>query len=500
MATRQLDQKPNQDFDHKFNQKVAVGVVYVAAMFMAIMDTTIVNVALPTIGRDFHTRPDAVDSVVIGFLVSLAVFIPVSGWLGDRLGGRTTLLAAIAIFTSASALCGLATSMGELVLFRVLQGVGGGLMTPVGLSMLFRVFPPEERVRASSILIVPTAFAPALGPVLGGIFTTELSWRWVFYVNVPIGIAAFSFGLLFLAAHDQPDPGRFDVAGFILSGAGLGLAMYGLSEGPIHGWARPDVLACLIAGVALLGMLVMVELRRRDPLIDLHLFRNRLFRSTTVVITLAMAGFLGVLYLVALFFQDGLGLSALQSGLTIFPEAVGVMIGSQILTRLLYPTIGPRRIMTGGLVVVAVAMMLLTQVGTGTNLWLVRADMLLLGLGVSGVIVSAQAASFATITPARTGRASSLFNAARQLGAAIGVAILTSVLAAAGPITHTAGRVVPNLEAYHVSFLTAAGFALIAGVAALSVSDRDAAATMVRRRRAGAAEGEQPAGVAAELA
>ena len=225
------------------SQKVAVGVVFVAAMFMSIMDVTIVNVALPTIGRDFGVSPPRRSTAIsIAFLVSLAVFIPASGWLGDRFGGKRVLLAAIVVFTAASALCGLASSLGELVAFRVLQGAGGGMLAPVGMAMLFRVFPPAERIRASAILTIPTTFAPALGPVLGGLLVTELSWRWVFYVNVPIGIAAFTFGALFLEQSAQAQPGRFDLAGFLLSGLGLGLLMYGVSEGPDQGWHRPEVL------------------------------------------------------------------------------------------------------------------------------------------------------------------------------------------------------------------------------------------------------------------
>ena len=215
----------------EISQKLAIGVVYVGALFMTIMDTTIVNVALPTLGRDFHVRSTGVDTVVIGYLVSLAVFIPASGWLGDRFGPGRVLLASIVIFTGASALCGQASSLGELTLFRVLQGVGGGLMTPVGMAMLWRAFPPAERIRASAVLLVPTAFAPALGPVIGGLFVTDLTWRWVFYVNVPIGIVALTFGLLFLHEQEKQDPGRFDLAGLLLA-AGFGLLMYGLSEGP----------------------------------------------------------------------------------------------------------------------------------------------------------------------------------------------------------------------------------------------------------------------------
>src|SRR5580692_8529853 len=203
------------------NQKIAVAIVFVSAMFMNIMDITIVNVALPTIGRDFNIPPTAVDGVVIAYLVSLAVFIPASGWLGDRFGGKRVLITAIVVFTLGSVLCGVAQNITELILFRVIQGAGGGMLAPVGLAMLFRVFPPSERIRASSILTVPTTVAPAVGPVLGGFLVTDLSWRWVFFVNLPIGILAFLFGLVFLDEQREPSVGRFDIPGFILAGFGF---------------------------------------------------------------------------------------------------------------------------------------------------------------------------------------------------------------------------------------------------------------------------------------
>lgn len=485
----------------QMDQRIAVAVVYVAAMFMAIMDTTIVNVALPTLGRQFHTSPDAVDSVVIAFLVSLAVFIPASGWIGDRIGGRRTLLLAVAVFTASSAACGLAQNLGELVVFRILQGVGGGLMTPVGLSMLFRVYPPRERVRASSILIIPTALAPALGPVLGGLFVTDVSWRWVFYVNVPIGVVALLFGAVFLHDHRDHAPGRFDLLGFALAGVGLGLLMYGVSEGPVTSWLAPAVLATAISGSVLLAAMVVVELRTDEPMVDLRLLGDRLFRATNVVMLLGCLAFLGVLYLVALFYQDGLGLSALQSGLNTFPEALGVMAGGQIVSRRIYPVVGPRRIMAAGLVVVAASMAAMTLVGPTTDLWWARTIMLVLGLGMSAVFLPAQAAAFATISPASTGRASTLFNVQRQLGGAIGVAVLTTVLAAVGPLTRRAGHLVPHLAAYRAAFVTAATVALVASVAALAVSDDDAAATMVPRgRRARPSDAQGEAAPAAALA
>ena len=475
------------------NQKVAVGVVFVLAMFMNIMDVTIVNVALPDIGRELHVGPTQVSAIAIGYLVSLAVVIPASGWIGDRFGSKRVLLIAIVLFTVASALCGLAQNLGELVGFRVLQGVGGGMLTPVGMAMLFRVFPPAERVRASSILVVPTAMAPALGPVLGGLLVTDLSWRWVFFVNLPIGAIAIVFGLLFLQEQKTEHPGRFDVVGFVLSGIGFAGLMYGISEGPERGWSDPLVMATIVVGVVLIVALVRNQLRTAEPLLRLNLFGDRLFRSSNVVIFLGTAAFLGVLYVSALFFQDGLGLTALNSGLSTFPEAIGVMIGAQSATRLLYPRFGPRRLMTGGLIGVAAVMALMSLVDSRADLWWMRVLMFFLGLAMSHVFVPTQAATFARISPADTGRASTLFNAIRQLGGAVGVAVLTSSLAAVGTKTYSpVGS--PDLTAYHVTFLVAAGLALLGAVAAMTVHDDDAESTRVRRVARPKAVGvEQPA-------
>jgi EmrB/QacA subfamily drug resistance transporter len=392
------------------------------------------------------------------------------------------LLIAIVIFTGASALCGLAQSLPQLVVFRILQGVGGGMLTPIGMALLYRTFPPAERVRASRILIIPTAFAPALGPVLGGLLVTDVSWRWVFFVNLPIGVAALVFGFLFLEEHKVLDPGRFDVGGFLLAGCGLPALMYALSEGPSRGWISPLILGTGLAGLALLVVLVRYELRVESPMIDLRLVGNRLFRSSTVVIFIGMAAFLGTLYLVALFFQAGLGMTALNAGLSTFPEAVGVMIGAQVSTRL-YPYVGPRRLMAAGLTVVAALALLMTLVGFSTSPWVPRALMFCLGLSIAHVFAPVQAAAFATISHASMGRASTLFNTSRQVGSALGVAVLTTVISAVGVLHRVHGQPEPNLAAFHWAFVGAAGLALIAARFALTVIDEDAAPTMVKRPR-----------------
>jgi EmrB/QacA subfamily drug resistance transporter len=464
----------------KLDPKISVSIVFVAAMFMSIMDSTIVNVALPSLARQLAVPNASIDAVVVGYLVSLAVVIPASGWLGDRFGTKRVFLVALALFSITSALCGIAGSFGMLVIFRILQGAAGGALTPVGTAILYRTFPPEQRVQVSRILIFPTVLAPALGPVLGGFLVDSLSWRWVFFVNVPVGIAACIFGLIFLYEHSEPGAGRFDLAGFFLAGIGLALIMYALSEGPTYGWGSIDVFGSMIVGVIVLAAFVIIELRKREPMIDLRLFGDRLFRSTNLVSMFASAGFLGILFVAPLFLQEARGVSALTSGLTTFPEALGVVTSTQIVARL-YPNVGPRRLIAFGLTGVTILMTLLCLMGNDTSLWLMRVLMFFIGAGMAYSFLPVQAAAFATISGAATGRASAIYNAQRQLGAALGVAIIGSVLSFVGPVYRTStGTVLPNLTAYHVAFLASAALALIGACIALTVHDRDAAATMRR--------------------
>jgi hypothetical protein len=270
----------------------------------------------------------------------------------------------------------------------------------------------------------------------------------------------------------------------VLGGAGLGLLMFGVSEGPLQSWSSPEVVATCVAGAVLLSVFAVVELHTRRPMVDLHLLSGRLFRSTNCVMFLAAAAFLGTLYLIPLYFQDARGMSALQSGLSTFPEAIGVMIGAQVASRFLYPRIGPRRHITGGLIGIALAMLALTQVGVATDLWLVRALMFGLGFMMAQVMVPNQAAAFAMISDVSMGRASTFFNTMRQVGSAIGVAVLSTVLIGVGSnrASGGAGSVAPDLTAYHLAFLTAAVFALAGVVFSLTIHDSDAAETIVRRR------------------
>jgi MFS family permease len=254
--------------------------------------------------------------------------------------------------------------------------------------------------------------------------------------------------------------------------------MYAVSEGPFWGWGSPLIVGTALAGSALLACMVVVELRTTEPMVDLRLFADRLFRTTTAVFFVAVAGFLGTLFVVALFFQDGLGASPLLSGLSTFPEAIGVIIGAQVSTRL-YRKIGPRRLIVSGLVGISAFTALMSLVGFGAhNLWEMRILLFFAGYSMAHVFAPSQAAAFSTITGASTGRASTLFNTNRQLGSAVGVAVLATILASVGLVKHTAAGIVPNLTAYHLAFIAAAIIALIAAVGALAIRDADAAPSM----------------------
>ena len=298
--------------------KWVVATVYVSALFLDILDTTIVNVALIKMGQDFRT--DAVEWVVLGYTLSLAVWIPTSGWLGDRFGTKKVFLVALAAFTFGSAACGFSQSIGQLIAFRVLQGVGGGMLTPVGIAMLFRAFPPAERAKASTVVMLPTLAAPALGPVLGGIITTNFHWRWIFWVNVPIAVVALWFGWRYLREHREPSAMGFDVSGFLLSGGALALVVYSLSEGPRAGWTSALVLSTAAAGIVCAIATVIVERRVENPMLALRLYGDRMFRQCNLVSFFSMMSFMGLMFLMPVYLQNMRGLSALDSGLTTFPQ------------------------------------------------------------------------------------------------------------------------------------------------------------------------------------
>ncbi|MEX0847280.1 MAG: MDR family MFS transporter [Ilumatobacteraceae bacterium] len=473
---------PVDVFGYRIPYKYVVAIVYVTALFLDILDITIVNVAIPALGQEFAT--ENAEWIVLGYTLSLAVWIPVSGWLGDRFGTKRVFMYAFAAFVAGSLLCASAQSIDQLIAFRVIQGIGGGMLTPVGVTMLFRAFPPAERARASTYIMIPTLVAPALGPILGGLLVTHANWRWIFIINVPIGIVGLLFGMRFLREQREPSVGRLDIPGFLLSGSALALVVYGLSEGPRTGWTDPVVLTTLVLGAVLGVAMVWVETHVAEPMLALRLFGNRIFRQCNVVSALSTMSFLGLLFVMPLYLQLLRGLSPLQSGLTTFPQAFGVMISSQFAGRL-YSRIGPRRLMGGGLLAAGFVISFFIGLDENSSLWLIRGMMFVRGLCMGFAFVPMQAASYASIKPADNGRASAIFATQRQVAVSIGVAVLASVLASYMSLSQppkTAAEISRALTGYHLAFGLAVVFALAAGVAALFIRDSDAEATMVARR------------------
>lgn len=467
----------------QLDPKTVVTIVYITAMFMTIMDGTIVNVALPAISHEFDIPPQAASSVNVGYLVSLAVFLPMAGWIGDRFGTKRTFLIALGIFTCASALCGVADNLQMLNLFRVLQGVGGGLLTPVGMAMLFRTFSPEERLKVSRSLIFPIAIAPVVGPIVGGFMVEQLSWRWVFYINVPFGILALLFGLMFLLEHKEAAAGRLDLPGFILSVPGFSLLMYALTQGSSQGWYSPIILSTGFSGLVFICFLVFVELRVKTPMLDLRLLSGRLFQTMSTIALLNSAGLTGLLFIFPLMYQNALNASPLESGLTTFPEALGMMLASRVMPWS-YKRLGARWVIAAGLLGSIFIVALLSMTGPATTPWSFRTLFFGLGFFLGHVGVTTQFLAFNDITSASMGRATTLFNVQIRIGAALGVVSLAGFLGAfSASSAGGTGVEQPHLEAYRVALLGSAAFLLAALIFALRIRQTDTASIASKQER-----------------
>jgi EmrB/QacA subfamily drug resistance transporter len=457
--------------------KWLVAIAFVAGFFMDLMDVTIVNVAIPTLSRQLHVPDTTLEWVVTGYLLSLAIWIPASGWLGDRFGTKRIFLFALGMFTAGSALCSFAPNAQLLIAFRIFQGIGGGMMTPVGVTMLFRTFPPYERAQASSVVGIVAAAAPAIGPVLGGWLSDYVGWRWIFLVNVPIGIAAFFFSLKILKEYKEPNVGKFDLAGFALSGIGLVLLLYALSSIPTNGIKSPLIILSGVLGIAILIVLVLVETRRKSPILHFGLFKDRLFRTANSVMFFAFSLWIGFLFVLPLFLQDLLGLTAFQSGLTTSPQAIGWIVMSTLASRI-YQKLKPRKMIVIGLTCTTLLTFSFLVINAGTSLWLIRTILFFRGLTMAFAVIPIQTIVFTNIQPRETGRASSIFNTNRQVASSFGTAVLGSILFELLISRQAAGA--DQFFAYRAAFVAATILGLIAIALGTLVRDKDAAASFNR--------------------
>ncbi|GLX49084.1 hypothetical protein Shyhy01_20340 [Streptomyces hygroscopicus subsp. hygroscopicus] len=475
----------------RLSQRLVVPVVCVSVTFVAIADGAITTVALPSIARQFRLTAAALDGVVVVYPVCLAMAIPASAWLVERFGGKRVLLTALAGFLGSSLLCGAAAGLVQLVAWRGVQGLSAGVLFPASTALLFGTFTPAEQLRVSRYMIVPQQIAPAAAPVLGGLLVDHLSWRWVFYVNLPVGLPALVFGALFLAGGRGARPGRFDLPGLLLSAAGLGTVMFGLCEGPDRGWSSPTVLAVLVLGAVLLTSAVTVELRTAEPLLRLRLFADRLFRDTNLINLIGLIPIMGALYLGPLFLQQAQGRTALESGLTTFPEAFGVLLTVQ-LAGVLYARVGPRLIVGCGLTGVSAVLLLLAACDDRTGLWAFRGCMFLFGAAIGCFFIPTTIASLATVDRTDLPQATMLNTVVRQTGGALAPAAVTTALVLGTPPGTAAA---PPMAAYQHAYLVLAAIAAATAVFAFTLPDgparaaargpagRSGPAALPRRRR-----------------
>lgn len=464
--------------------KYRVMVVYIIGLFIQIVDGTVVNIAIPTLAEEFGVESTDVDWTIIGFFLAVAVMIPIAGFLGDKFGTKRIFLVALSGFIAASALCGTSQTLQQLVAFRMIQGLFAGLITPIGSAMLFRAFPLKERAKASAAVISVAVIAPAIGPALGGLLIETLSWRWIFYINIPIGGLGLLAARAWLREEVVGTTGRIDWAGLILSGGGLGLVLFGVSEGPNRGWGSPLILTSIVGGIIALVVMVIVETRIEDPALALRLFRDRLFRATNMVSAPVYVGFFSLIFLLPIFLQKVGDHSPLVAGMTVGWQAIGMVITSQVAGRRLYNTVGPRALLFGGsLAAMAVGLWFVT-VDETTALPAIAIAVFMRGMAMGFVFIPIQTATYTTIPLPDMGRATSLFNMQRQAAVATGIALVATVLSVSVSSLNSpadgGAATADRVNAFQTAFLVSALAFGVAAVLALRVRDEDARATMQR--------------------
>ena len=407
-----------------------VAVVVVLGSIMSVLDTTIVNVALESLSKDLHTTLDSVQWVVTGYLLALAAVIPVCGWAVHRFSAFRVYMTALVIFTAGSGLCALASSVNELVAFRVLQGVGGGLLVPTGLTVLVTAAGRENLPKVMSMIGVPIVLAPVFGPTLGGLLLQSVGWQAIFLINVPIGIATV-FVARRLLPRDRPDKeraGRLDWPGLILAAAGTVGITYGLSESASAGnLTSRSVLVPLVVGVVLVAAFVFRARRIDHPLLDMRLYRIRAYSAASVVMFCLGAALFAALILLPLYFQVARGEDAIHTGILLIPQGLGSAIGmnrSASATRRFGAGLTS---LCGGFVLVLGTLPFLF-VGAETPYAPIAISMIVRGIGVGLAIMPAMTAAFSSLAKDQINDASPQLNVLQRVGGSLGTAVIAVVL------------------------------------------------------------------------
>jgi EmrB/QacA subfamily drug resistance transporter len=427
MSTSEVVEGPTGGLTGFDPQLKRLAVVVVLGTIMSILDTTIVNVAIDTLSKDFHAPLSTVQWVSTGYLLALATVIPLTGWAMERFGAKRMWIISLVLFLGGSALCGASWSVQSLIVFRVLQGFGGGMIMPIGQSILATEAGPKRMGRVMSLLGVPMLLGPVLGPVLGGLIVDTVSWRWIFYVNLPIGVVAIALALRFLPA-DGPtsSSSRLDVRGMLLLSPGLALVVFGLAQAGQG--SAVSVVAPIVIGSIMVVAFVGHALRSKiTPLIEVVLFRNRSFAAAAATTFFFGAALYGGMLLLPLYYQVVRGESALNAGLLMAPQGIGAALVMPLAGKLT-DRFGAGRIVPGGLVVAALGTVAYTQLGAHTSYALLAVSLFVRGIGFGFVMMPAMAAAYQDLSRDRVPRASTAINIVQRVGGSIGTALVAVVL------------------------------------------------------------------------
>ncbi|WP_433478211.1 DHA2 family efflux MFS transporter permease subunit [Spirillospora sp. CA-142024] len=411
-------------------QTILLGLVIVSGTVMAILDTTIVNVALETLGRDFSTDLSTIQWVITGYMLAMGTVIPLTGWAVDRFGGRRVWMTSIVLFVFGSALSGAAWNIESLIVFRVVQGLGGGMLMPTGMAILTMAAGPRRMGRIMSIVGVPMLLGPVLGPVLGGWLVEDVDWRWIFFVNLPVGALALALAW-WKVPHDHGEhtAQALDWRGLILLPPGFVLLIYGLSTASSNGgFGEPSTIAWLAGGVVLVGLFALHSLRLRErSLINVRLFADRTFATAAVAVFFVGIALMGSMLLIPLYYQTARGEGAFAAGLLLAPQGLGAATAMP-LAGVVTDKLGAGRIVPVGIVILVLGTVPFAMVGADTSYWLLGGALYVRGLGLGCTMMPTMSAALTTLSRAMVSRASSTLNIIVQLGGSVGTALLAVIL------------------------------------------------------------------------
>ncbi|GHO58181.1 MDR family MFS transporter [Ktedonobacter robiniae] len=419
----------NRKQSDRLAYKWIVVLVVIFGSFMGILDQTVVNNALPHLQRAFAVDFNSLQWVITAYTLTQGVITPTTAFFANRLGMKRFYIISLILFTLGSALCGFAWNLPTLIVFRVIQAVGGATLFPLAISFLFAEFPPQQRGLAAGVLSVSALMAPAVGPTLGGYLVTYASWPLIFFINVPVGIVAIVLALLLLRKRPAAGHFPFDLPGFLLVASGLTAVLYALSNASISGWSSPSVLVTLIGGLGLLALFARVELRLsscgKRPLVDLSLFANGPFLSSNIANALISFGFFGGLILLPIYMQELRGLNAFESGLYTLPMAFASVLAALIGGRLV-DRFGPRVALFPGLALLCLATWQLGEITLTTSYpWLVLV-FVVRGLGAGLVLQPLTVSALSKVSPNQYTQASSLNTVVRFVFTSLGIAVLAT--------------------------------------------------------------------------